>query len=512
MYKIMIVDDEQLTRTFLKTIIPTLHPKWQVVAEPSDGEEACSMLATQHFDLVITDIKMPIMDGVALCEYIHLNFPHIITVILSGYGEFEYAKKAISFNVTNYLLKPIANEELQTMLNEIAFTLDQKTISNLEHLKLLQLSSKYKDEITTNFLQAIISQSHVQIKTLFPLLYQLDINLMDEEGVILLLQQSHITFSEKNTLKNLSLTKLLIYQTALEVLCATDNRVFLDSNSNTLIYMPLNQTIDLKEAVYVIHNSINKAFTETTSIELITYVGSIESDILQLGLSYDNSKKTLLQSMFSATESHVLFYKDNLYSDHINQMTSMISTLGYALSTHDPITTKLMKDNLLEFSSSYILPTTTTYFCFYIINYLCNYLSLDNLNLVDVIDLQLGIDTLENILNKPIMDDLAENKLVSKVKFFIIEHYHEPISLSLIADTLSVSPSYLSNLFHTSVGQSYVKYLTDVRMKQAALLLRSDKKITLEEITKKVGYISVKHFSYVFKKYFNMTTSEYRHG
>lgn len=512
MYNIMIVDDEQLTRTFLKNMIPKLSTDWQVVGEASDGAEACSLLDTGHYDLVITDIKMPIMDGVALCEVIYHNFPHIAMVILSGYGEFEYAKKAIQFNVSNYLLKPIVNSELKAMLEEIASFLDQKKSSDLEYLRLIQLSSRYKEDISTNLLQAIVSQSHIQIKSLFPLMYQLDINLMEEEGVILLLQQSYDLLSSKNFASNASLTKLLIYQTVLQVLKGTNRKVFLDPHGNTLIYLPLTQNDNLRKSVFLVHNSINSIFDQTLSVNLNTYVGSVETDILQLYLSYENANNAVLQSMLASEKSPVTFFHDNLSSTPISRLHDLLATLMYALKSHDIITTRLTTENLIEFGAKQLASWAMIPFFVYVLDYLCQSLSLDNLNTVEVADLSKGIELIESMINRPLLDNQDENKLVSQVKDYILNHYAEPISLSLIADVLSVSPSYLSNLFHESVGQSYVKYLTDVRMKQASLLLLNDKSMTLEEITKKVGYISVKHFSFVFKKHFNMTTSEYKNG
>lgn len=512
MYKVMIVDDEQLTRSFLKTMIPKLTPDWLVITEASDGAQACSLLASGHHDLVITDIKMPIMDGVALCETIHRDFPHIITVILSGYGEFEYAKKAIQYGVSNYLLKPIVNSELQAMLNEIAIVLNQNEASNLEYLKLVELSSRYKEDIGTNLLQAIVSQAHVQIRSLFPLLYQLDISLMDEESVILVIQQSYTIPTSKTTSTNIALTKLLIYQTALKALKGTTTKVFLDTLGNTLVYLPLSQNDNLRETVYQVHNTINVIFDQTMSVELNTYVGSVETDILQLSLSYENANKSILQSMFETEKTPVNFYVETLYDSLMEQLYHQLSTLAYALSSHDTVTTKLTTDNLLEYELNHLSPWATTQFCFYALDYLCDYLSIDYVTMSNIIDLSSGIELIEDTLNKPLLDSQAENELVSKVKSYILNHYYEPISLSLIADILTVSPSYLSNLFHESVGQSYIKYLTDVRMKQAAMLLRNHTSMTLEEITKKVGYISVKHFSYVFKKHFIMTTSEYKNS
>lgn len=506
----MIVDDEQLTRSFLKNIIPTLHDGWKVVAEASDGEEACEILAQQEVDLIITDIKMPIMDGVALCKYIHQNHNQINIVILSGYTEFDYAKQAIAFNVTEYLLKPIVNEELQHVLSKVATNLDQRYTDNMTHSKLINLSSKYQEEIISKLLQAIVSPSHVQIKALLPIIYELELKLIEEEGLICILQLSDDALNQHHFHYNNDLTQLLIYKTAVDAMKNTPNKVFLDTYSDTLIYIPLIHSDNLESTIEEIFDSISQIFEQETSMSLICFVGTRESEILQLASSYKHARRAALQSMLAALDHHIIYYNDGQHADLLDKLQTYVLSFGYALQNHDAITIKLMKNNLLDFVDQHVHHTAKNLFCQNILSRLCHSLSIDTISVQHILDLRQGLDILEKALQHISEGDIAESQIISTAKEFILNHYHEPISLSMIADYLAISPSYLSNLFHESVGQSYIKYLTEVRLKQATLLLKSNKNLTLEQITKQVGYISVKHFSYVFKKHFLMTPGEYR--
>lgn len=113
MYNVMVVDDEPLVREFLKETIPNLNNRFAVTADAMDGHEAFEIIMGHPIDLVITDIKMPVMDGLELCKRIRERYPDMQIIIISGYDDFSYAKKAIQYRVSEYLLKPIINEELQ---------------------------------------------------------------------------------------------------------------------------------------------------------------------------------------------------------------------------------------------------------------------------------------------------------------------------------------------------------------------------------------------------------------
>ena len=113
MIKILIVDDEPFIRQGLKILINWEEYGYEIVGEAANGIEAIKVLEEKEIDLIIADIKMPEMNGIELIEYVHDNIlSEIKFIMLSGYYEFEYAKKAIKYNVTDYILKPIQKDEL----------------------------------------------------------------------------------------------------------------------------------------------------------------------------------------------------------------------------------------------------------------------------------------------------------------------------------------------------------------------------------------------------------------
>lgn len=123
MHHILLVDDEENVLEILKKTISWQEFGVETVLTAHDGQQALETLAIQPIDLLITDIKMPVLDGIRLIEQVKLLYPHIRCILLSAYGEFEYAKQAIHLGVENYLLKPVAKEELEQTI--------QKSLANL---------------------------------------------------------------------------------------------------------------------------------------------------------------------------------------------------------------------------------------------------------------------------------------------------------------------------------------------------------------------------------------------
>ena len=126
MYHTMIVDDEPLMRTYLAQNIPAFSSLFDVSAAAKDGLEAVELLKKIPVDVVITDIKMPEMDGLSLAKHIHENYPGITVIIISGFSDFEYAQKAIRYNVKDYLLKPLVDKTLIDLLDALAARFEQE--------------------------------------------------------------------------------------------------------------------------------------------------------------------------------------------------------------------------------------------------------------------------------------------------------------------------------------------------------------------------------------------------
>ena len=124
--KVFLVEDEVIIRSGVKKSINWEQEGYEFVGEASDGELAYPMILKEKPDILITDIRMPFMDGLELSRLVKKELPDIKILILSGYDEFEYAKKAIKIGVTEYLLKPISAAKLTEVLNAVAETIRQE--------------------------------------------------------------------------------------------------------------------------------------------------------------------------------------------------------------------------------------------------------------------------------------------------------------------------------------------------------------------------------------------------
>lgn len=502
MYNVMVVDDEQLTRNFLKTIIHKNCDEWTVIGEASDGCEALTMLKDNKCDLVITDIKMPIMDGVTLCQHISELHPDTRLIILSGYGEFEYAKKAIQCNVSAYLLKPIVNEDLFDALNTVKGQLDNSHRTQEAFVNYSALSSKYKDELATKLLQSIVNNAYVQTQSLLKIIYQLDVSLIEEQALIMMIVPSKSMMLQADYLQNKEVASLLIYMTVCDMLDGSSAIAFLDSSSRTVIYIPINES----ESPYEIRNdlcvSLCADFFSATGEELECYSGSPVTELLQLNQSYQEAIVDMQKSR--------LFVKPDYATDKVlGRFNELLANYVYAVKSRVNDNIQYSQNELEDFISSNLGMLNMDYVGIHTYEYLIDTLDDDSSFAPPSTSLDVILDGYSKLYNTA-SEDSSEDSLIDDAIEYIQNHYSEPISLAILADHLSITPSYLSNLFHTTVGTSYIKYLTELRINKACYMLSHNKDITLDTITKKVGYLSTKHFSYVFKKHYGITPGRYR--
>ena len=126
MYRILLVDDEILVRDAIKKNIDWAGLDCELTGICENAQQAAEFVKQHPVDIVLTDILMPYMDGMELSHFLHDHYPDVVIVIFSGFGEFEYAKKAIQYNVSEYLLKPVTAVELTEVLNRMKEKVDQR--------------------------------------------------------------------------------------------------------------------------------------------------------------------------------------------------------------------------------------------------------------------------------------------------------------------------------------------------------------------------------------------------
>lgn len=153
MLKIFLAEDEVIVRETIKRMIPWEELGFELVGEAADGEMALPLLIRQKPDLLITDIKMPFMDGLTLAKLAKKELPELKIVILSGYDDFNYAKQAISIGVEEYLLKPITKNALIERLSEIRSRYEHEKTQKEYYEKFQREMQVYEKKATGIFLK-----------------------------------------------------------------------------------------------------------------------------------------------------------------------------------------------------------------------------------------------------------------------------------------------------------------------------------------------------------------------
>lgn len=460
MFNLLIVDDEPLMRGHLKTLLPSLHPQFQVIGEAMEGEQALKFLQNHTVDAIFTDIRMPNMDGLSLAKEIHDRYPHIPLVILSGYGEFEYARKAIRYQVHHYLLKPLDEKEVCDTLDQLydkLLLIHQRKLQNLKPD--LQL-----------YCQAVIGHQPTKVKYYWDKL----------NATSLFQYQSYKLYCYELSLEGLCQYKidyeeLIAYLLSLPgILMKQDpSLILLYDNYGHLLLLSINEDSNSISLPKV--NTLGEAplsLIKKVKLNNLTEFESVYNKLIEPVESFISTIKVAYKSLITCNKDAMGMISE-LFSWSL--MTGLFAQL-YHHGAENLL--RQFYQRLLGYENSY--PESLSAVILPLVN--------------------------PSPMNTPTSHEL----IIREAKEFIHEHYQEPISLTDISSYLGLSDSYLSHLFSTESDTTYIKYLTKVRMEKASALLLSDEHLSTKIIAERVGYVSPKHFSSTFKKYFHHTPSNYR--
>lgn len=529
MYNILIVDDEQLMRKYLANNISTICPYFQVTGIACDGIEAIELLKKQHYDLVITDIRMPEIDGLSLSKYIYENSTNTKVIIISGYNEFEYARTAIKYQVSDYLLKPLNDSNLLDVLMTIKEQLDSKTNfhNSVPSVSYAQLSDK---ELLSKLFLSILDVDNNLTYELFSECEKRNISLINSYGSILLLTIDEL---------DLMLTKNSTYDvTTYHLKLNQISQNYCSTNELCLLYDGLGSTLVLVQDTdkQKIYDKINKIYKEIAQIaelndfpKVIASCGVIINDMLDLPASnisaYDTLALALITQDFPLNSDYTIIQKSfikelNVLSESIytDCLTQSISKLYIDIKLYCSFFKNEMTFTSLFRYGSYLIKYISTRS-----NIKSSYKKAAFYELTSKYNQSTASDILNeeyvyNIIINSIKALIAFNKelilsettqIVETAKKYILSHYNEPISLSIVADYVGINSCYLSDLFHKKLGEPYSKYIIRIRMEQAANILRTNPNIKIYQLSEKTGFVSTKHFISVFKKFYGMTPTNY---
>ena len=543
MVKVYLVEDEIIIRQSIKNSIDWEKEGYEFVGDASDGELALPVILKEKPDILITDIRMPFMDGLELSRMVKAELPDIKIVILSGYDDFEYAKQAIKIGVAEYLLKPVSSAVLLEHLSEIA----EKVRDEREDLALKKV---YYQEMQEN-------EELIKMKFLGELISG-KLSLADamEKG-----KRFHMNLSGP------------FYRIILFKFIQEDRAKAGQSEDLARAYAAVGNYVDgLKDAFRFQRGVEGWAFLLTSveedmeaqterfieglkeviaPFEALTWFGGIGSEaarLRELRYSFREADKAFA-GRFVQEPNQIISVEQLNYEQLDNEFDANI--FG-EINQFDQIITRFLSSGSLEEVESFVgaLFTEISEDHFrslmirqYIIMNIyatvltfCKKLRKDAGAEGEAYGQWEGIRENEEILKQAVttaesVDDIKDyigtlldhaielrntvsgrrySEIIQTAKARIEQDYmSEDISLNSVAAEVCMSPSYFSSVFSKEMGKTFIEYLTEVRMEKAKQYLACSSMKT-SEISYEVGYKDPHYFSYIFKKTQGCTPKEYR--
>ena len=519
-YTILLVDDEEAVRTSIKNLTPWAEYGFEVMAEASNGQEALEIVYETMPDVIITDIKMPYMDGIKFISRVREELSETVNVIfLSGYDEFTYAQTALQLNAAEYVLKPVSVKTMSDLLRRMKERLD-KDLALVSDMERLEASYREAFELyKEKFLISLISPAKAQDEEFLESKaeeYKLPISgkmfaaavvdipadslSLEAMRNIITEEERPLSFIYENQLimifsseMNKDFTQLFIKQISREMQLLQDKIVHYFSK-------PFNMGIG--EVVYhikLVHESFRSAMEALNYSEIYPeqHIISI-SDVESVNGAKDEKTRSDLKTelvmalKFGTAEEteekiHAFFTGLAETADIQNAVLSILSIISEICASYGRNIALLLEgeDLFLELSHA---------------NTSARAEELAKRLAVSANEMASGVRENSHI------------QFVENAKRIIKERYSDSsFGLDQVADEISVSPAYFSTTFKKETGLSFVQYLTNIRLEKAKELLKNTDKKTYE-IAEAIGFSEPNYFSFTFKKNIGMSPSQFRAG
>lgn len=502
MYTILIVDDERNEREGIEKLIHKYHYNLNVV-QAAGGKEALSAFESYEIDILLTDIKMPVMTGIELIKTVHQKGWNPICIIYSAYGEFEYAQDAISLGVIQYLLKPIKLQDFKKLFDQILSMCDDR-----------EYRRKEKEEIEIRLENAENARTYSQLIRYLEsesgeLCDQIGKLLKDTVWLPVIVCGYSPIFSRYWENYEDEIRKIFGDQTIII------NR---DDTQIVILARTAGGTTQKRRAEYC-DSLLN--MSQKYGSKVFVIMGKESSEAGELKAQYETMKEQLDYQFFITESTYFLseergFVKkeSDMLSIHFQKIITSAKLKDFhGIKSEFEKAFKYVEKNI-GFSSVYIKYNFSE-----IIKQCCDILS-SRERLMEVVEdiydsrsisqVKCAVDRLISQIEKEEKVKNGENRVTILAKKIINEHYQEyTLSVSSIADELGISSAYLSTQFKAETDQHLVKYICYYRLEKAKELLITTN-LKVGEIAKKVGYLNVSYFISLFRNNMGCSPAKYR--
>ena len=526
--KVLVVDDEAIFRRGLRHLIGTSDTNWEVIGEAKDGLEALEEIERTKPELVITDIRMPRLDGIGLQEQLRERYPEIRCFVLSGYNDFRYAQSSLRFGARDYLLKPIDKAELYRVLEQVDRELLQKELRQAERLperRVPAVLTEERDRLLDGLVRGELPHAHPgELR---------EAGIEFERGVYGLVAELDKDSVEplRYEQQEAELFSLYIRQFIEEALAGNvPGFVFRRGGSVVALLDAEVSASSLAELAELARHMAGRIRREANLTITIGIGGGVHG-VEEISKSYGEARIALLYRLTSGG-NRVLLYEEPPRQEPGAGRTPLTNRgyLEQALLEGEGVDLgERVREGIAQLCDSGASPSV-------IHEQVCRML-LEAYGLAvdrgvqddwpegrDIGTALQGalalsskselaaycaglLRSLQTLVRQ--RDESGGLHAVDRVVRHIEEHYAEPITLGSMAELVFLNASYLSSLFKARLGRSFVEILTEVRVREASRrLLHTDDKIA--SVAYGTGFSNIRHFNRVFKAETGRTPKEFR--
>lgn len=526
LYQLLLVDDEVDVLQVMKRKINWEALGFSMVGTAENGQEALEIAEQTHIDVVLTDIKMPFMDGLTLCRKLKENYRNMKVVIYSGFDDFEFAREAIHLEAEEYLLKPISAKDLSEVFRKIKESLDQEIAERRNMDRLNEYYQKslpaMQEQLLTSILEGRITGERAQslLKT-----YELDLESPCFAAAIIRGSQNSRTESPIQLL-NLSLMNLAKDYLADRLRCHCVNCL-----DHIAIVFLLKMQDELADVLYHLEQ-ICKISGRMLDMRTTAALGQIVNDVMSIPASFQEARNAMEYRTIIDGDSQVIYINDieprPQDSVELPEFNYQQILRAVRLGDRDE-TTRAIHHFIDTLRCRAVTPGQYQIAC---VELLTEFTKVGRAYQLDIrnifgkdrvpwqeIDQFSSLDELEKWLldictnlRRTLRHERKDSaqRLTEKARAYIDEHYAESdLSADSLCRHLNVSAAYFSTVFKREVGLGFAAYLTKIRLEHAVQLLTSTEDKTYV-IAEAVGYMEPNYFSYVFKKEYGISPSKYR--
>ena len=528
MYSVFLVEDEIVIRDGLKASFPWEQYGFAYVGDAADGEVELPLIRQTKPDVLITDIRMPFMDGISLSKMIKKELPNTRIIIISGFDDFSYAQEAISIGVDNYLLKPITKDKLGDVMADAKSKLDKENERDnyLEQFK--EESQEYEQFSRVRFFNQLVSGT-MSVSEVYEKSEELGLNLDTTHYNLILLDFTPMTEATSAPVYSKHMARLSD-QLMQYLKCCPEYIVFhwnmdtyaiiVKGDEATIEDHTKNLIDNIERRCMVYDDEIHWYLAESGIITRFSeFAGACQRANKRLSCRYMNPKGHIftdedIEAIKSYNEENnttidqklVMLFLENASESEIPSFIDTIVNRQTKNALNSSLFCKYFAMTMYMCVSDYLKKLGTDPDVVLAPNLRA---SIENVSCDTVLPLvnEMFMTAISKRTNE--VGRQSKSQLTAAMKY-VDEHYQDSaLCLNEVAKEVNISPSYLSAMFSRETKTTFVEYITSKRMEKAKSLLLSTKEKT-HVIAEQVGYKDPHYFGYIFKKTYGVSPKEFR--